>query len=257
MERLARLREERKKLEMIESQVLSAPPDDAQSLHAWAARELKQLSESIRNGEQSDLVELKTARGPARFTEYPSPEPPQQDENTNPKENVPNVDFEGFTEIPPIKSEARIEINTVTSTELSSLTPSVSVSVDDEFSSESVRSCSPAPLTQRRFIDLNEVIRSEGQHPPMLVLDSILKECESKEERRRKELGEFAKDLLQGETASTRRASAREAEADLGEVAKQILNHKTNQVDKMPPLVSATGKQTKSGTSSFNNSRRK
>ena len=57
---LEKLRRDRKQLEELEAQVLAAPTD-AQEMHAWAARELRVLSESIRQS-KCEIVEMKTAR---------------------------------------------------------------------------------------------------------------------------------------------------------------------------------------------------
>ena len=85
--KLLRIRRERKQLEDLESEILASPArsrssaasaetavpmsarEDTQSMHAWAARELKSLSESIRR-DQSD-IELQTARQKQSFDSPP------------------------------------------------------------------------------------------------------------------------------------------------------------------------------------------
>ena len=63
MERLEQVRAERARLEELESAILatsaSAKAADLDCMHAWAARELRALSEAIRGGQS---LELKTAR---------------------------------------------------------------------------------------------------------------------------------------------------------------------------------------------------
>jgi hypothetical protein len=73
---LEKLRRGRKQIEELEAQVLAAPVD-AQEMHAWAARELRLLSDSIRN---SKMFEMKTSRPLAdtsqRGSKIPEPQKP-------------------------------------------------------------------------------------------------------------------------------------------------------------------------------------
>ena len=223
MEKLARLREERKKLEVIETQVLSSNVDDAQTLHAWAAKELKQLSDSIRN--ELDSTELKTARKFVATNENVPPcnSAPQVDTDVLPcnsaplvKTNVPPcssapevntnvppavITEASLSEIPPIQSESRLDDIPLSRPQnfelsLSSLTSSVSVSVDDEFSKDSVRDSSPEPLTERRFLNIADLATSKKRNDPEKVLDQFIERTAKEERAKRQELGTYAKELF-------------------------------------------------------------
>jgi hypothetical protein len=240
MEKLARLREERKKLEVIETQVLGGGIEDPHALHAWAARELKQLSNAIRatkigQEEPVEYVQLKTSR-------------PKRVEETNRLSEYTvrtPVSTDSLEEIPVARSEARILDSTeseekieaieeiiippstvrenviapeVSELSLCSLTPSVSVSLQDEFS-ESMRSSSPEPLTERRIFHINEILPpKEVCHDPDQVLEAFVQRKSKEERLKREDLGNFAKSVL-----------------------------RKNDAEKIPPLVSKIDKKTKSG----------
>jgi hypothetical protein len=230
MDKLEKLRQDRKKLEQLETKVLSAVEDPV-ALHAWAARELKQLSDSIRSSSlESQDIELKTARTridipirvqvPEERSEVVIETAKISSSEQLEPEPGPELDIEDSLEELPVASSEKIIASSVVCEDseiipatarvippqpspeltLSSLTPSVSVSLQDEFC-ESIRSSSPEPLTERRVLNINEIVppikkRSEGNRSPRTVLEAFAARLEKEKERKRNQLGAFAKSLF-------------------------------------------------------------
>lgn len=67
--RIEKLKATRKQLEDLESEILNSVPISNEEMHAWAARELKLLSESIR--ENFNDVELLTVRDTVELSDLP------------------------------------------------------------------------------------------------------------------------------------------------------------------------------------------
>lgn len=240
MDKLEKLRQERKKLERIESQVLSSRPTDIESLHAWAARELKSVADTMRSASSTE-TELRTARPmrvtavtvpplvlpgkedmplpidpslPAKTVTIPALELPITEHLSLPSEVSPTNELK---DISPLRSEiitpsilpsvpTEIESMEIKSTarhlpaadrpdelsyELSSLSASISVSIEDcslqDDTASGLRSVSPQPF----------IVSEEAQQRASAILDQYIAKQEAAERSLREELGSHAKAILQ------------------------------------------------------------
>jgi hypothetical protein len=201
MERLEKIRTERKKLEVIESKLIQNGKDE--SLHAWAARELKLVADSIR----SEGQELQTSRLKYYF---PQVDEIQKDDISPdaPGEGVINADETEqsplellslcdssiplkssriiqdavtvvLADIPPIRSERATTESSPVVGQLASLTWNTSVSLEDQrMDDDSLRQASPEPWTAHQ------------------ILDSFIEEMHKEESARREVLGLHARAQL-------------------------------------------------------------
>lgn len=199
MERFEKIRTERKKLEVIESKLIQNGKDE--SLHAWAARELKLVADSIR----SEGQELRTSR----LKYFPQVDEIQKDDISPdaPGEGVINADeteqsplellslcdssipLESsriqdagtvvLADIPPIRSERITTESSPVVGQLASLTWNTSVSLEDQrMDDDSLRQASPEPWTVHQ------------------ILDSFIEEMHKEESARREVLGLHARAQL-------------------------------------------------------------
>ena len=298
MEKLARLREDRRKLELIETRVLSSSSnvaEDAQALHAWAAQELKQLSDSIRGTCNtagslvgSDTNSLHIAHPDANPPHVASPSSTFEAasssivgthsvvQGASAVQNAEVLHFpesvDSLTDISPIRSEARTNPgkkedvaflsvqslsippatarrpNSSVDFELSSLTASNSVSVEDEFSADSIRESSPEPLrgdvAPRHTVHLDEIFKNHRPEKASDILDKFIENCAIDDARRRVELGSFARSLFNEVDGSLeRRQTLSPIKADSSRTMAR-----ENAGENLPPLTSIE-KRTKSGIS--------